>query len=512
MAKGIIAAGHELTVQAAEMVLADGGNAFDAAIAAFYAACVAEPVLASPGGGGFMLAKCGNTRPVLYDFFVQTPTCLGKPEMDFFPIVADFGETQQEFHIGHASVAVPGVMRGLFNVHKDLASMPMQELVRPAIDFARQGIRINSFQAFIFDVVKPIFVHSESVKNNFSGKNNRDVLLVEGDVFQPSKMANTLEAIAHETERLFYEGEIATDIIKASIESGGLLSKNDLLSYQCIKRKALGFSYRNSQLFTNPPPSSGGILIAFALKLLESSGAEPDAFGSVASLIKIARAMDLTQKVRVDQAFKNENLHALLDRELLDKYAAQIKDHAQSYRGTTHISIIDKQGNMAGLSLSNGEGCGYMLSDTGIMLNNMLGEQDLNPHGFFQWETSQRMTSMMAPSLMLLDDGRHVVTGSGGSNRIRSALLQVIINLIDHGMPLDEAVMSPRLHMEDGLLNIESQFDAGVIEEIKAEFSNHQIWSKPNLFFGGAHSVMQDGENYYGAGDGRRGGISKLVV
>ena len=202
----------------------------------------------------------------------------------------------------------------------------------------------------------------------------------------------------------------------------------------------------------------------------------------------------------------------MLEQSLLQEYSEVVGKRAKSYQGTTHISIIDQWGNMAALTLSNGEGCGYMLSNTGIMLNNMLGEQDLNPHGFFKWKTNQRMTSMMAPSVLLADDGRHVVTGSGGSNRIRTALMQVIINLVDFAMPIDEAINNPRIHFEDGLLNIEGLFAPEVISELRKEFNEHQIWKQKNLFFGGAHSVMQLKEDFFGAGDIRRGGICKLII
>jgi gamma-glutamyltranspeptidase / glutathione hydrolase len=509
MAKGIVAAGHPLTLQAAEDVLNAGGNAFDAAIAAFYAACVAEPVLASPGGGGFLLAKPVNKNVVLYDFFVQTPKNSIREDVDFLPILADFGKTKQEFHIGLASIATPGAIRGLFDVHRDLASIAMRELVQPAVAYSKQGVQTNDFQAYILDIVSPIFLHSKAAHEIYRSHTNKEKLLTAGEVYFPTLMADSLENIAIEGDRLFYEGEIAQYIHTACQSSGGLLTKDDLLSYQCIKRKPLNISYRNCQIFTNPPPSSGGILIAFALKLLEQIDMADYSFASAEYIQLLAYVMEQTQKARLDQALEMEHLHQMLDENLLAEYGKKVKQHAQSFRGTTHVSIIDKQGNMAALTLSNGEGCGHMLADSGIMLNNMLGEQDLNPQGFFKWKTDQRMTSMMSPSIMLFDDARHVVTGSGGSNRIRTALLQVMVNLIDYKMPVDAAVLSPRLHVENNELNIEGQFSDYVLDKICREYSHHQVWPEPNLFFGGAHSVMQDGSFYSGVGDCRRGGVCR---
>jgi gamma-glutamyltranspeptidase/glutathione hydrolase len=511
MAKGIIAAGHELTVRAAEDVLADGGNAFDAAIAACYAACLAEPVLASPGGGGFMLARPAGAEAVLYDFFVQTPKRNQQENIDFQPIVADFGEVCQEFHIGLGAVAVPGVLRGLFQLHADLCSMPMRELVSPALGIAGEGIAINAFQSYIFDVVAPIFLHDQSSRHYFSGSHEKNSLLSEGDVHYPVALANTLEAVAIEGDRLFYEGEIAAAIVQACDEGGGLLVADDLSTYRCIKRAPLQFDYRHCRVITNPAPSSGGILIAFALRLLEHLDMAALGQGSVPSLVGLILSLELTQQARLEHARDEDRLIQLLDDDLLSQYRQLISDRARAYRGTTHISIIDEQGNMAALTLSNGEGCGYMLGDTGIMLNNMLGEQDLNPYGFFRWRSGQRMTSMMAPSLMLFDDGTHVVTGSGGSNRIRSALTQLVVNMVDFALPVELAVAGPRLHYENQTLDIEGLFDARVIEQLRAVFPRCQVWPDRNLFFGGAHTVMQRDRVFSGAGDARRGGVCKLV-
>ena len=144
-------------------------------------------------------------------------------------------------------------------------------------------------------------------------------------------------------------------------------------------------------------------------------------------------------------------------------------------------------------------------------MNNMLGEEDINPAGFHQWPTDQRMTSMMAPCLVLFDDGREIALGSGGSNRIRSAILQVLSNLIDHGLTVKQAVEAPRIHLENDHLSIEGGFDQHNLNELQKTFPQHTLWPTRNLFFGGAHTVMRDGDNFSGAGDPRRGGVAKLV-
>ena len=190
--------------------------------------------------------------------------------------------------------------------------------------------------------------------------------------------------------------------------------------------------------------------------------------------------------------------------DLLAEYQQDIRQRARAYRGTTHFSIIDRQGNMAALTLSNGEGCGELVGNTGIMLNNMLGEQDLNPRGFFEWQPKQRMTSMMAPSLMLGPDGEHLVTGSGGSNRIRSALLQVMINVVDYGMSPEAAVAAPRLHYEAEQLNLEALYPTETLERISTTHPDARLWPELNLYFGGAHTVLQQAQGFSCAASPRR--------
>ena len=189
----------------------------------------------------------------------------------------------------------------------------------------------------------------------------------------------------------------------------------------------------------------------------------------------------------------------------------QIHQRSESTRGTTHISVTDRHGNMAGMTVSNGEGCGHVIPDTDIMLNNMLGEEDLNPNGFHQWQPNQRMTSMMAPSSVLLADDRRLVIGSGGSNRLRTAILQVLVNIIDFGMSVEDAVHQPRIHHEAGLLSLEQGLPHASVTALTGSHPRHKIWPELNLFFGGTHCVMQQGNELLGSGDPRRGGVARVV-
>ena len=179
-------------------------------------------------------------------------------------------------------------------------------------------------------------------------------------------------------------------------------------------------------------------------------------------------------------------------------------------RGTTHISVIDAEGNAAAVTLSNGEGCGDVIVPAGCMLNNMLGEQDLNPHGFHRWQPGRRLSSMMAPTVVHAGNRALIALGSGGSNRIRSAILQVLLNLLDFGMSPEDAVAAPRLHLEGGMLDIEAGPDARAIAAAARWAQQCAVWPEQNFYFGGVHAVqrMPDG-SVAGAGDLRRGGVAR---
>lgn len=513
--KGVIAAGHEETLRSAEIILKSGGNAFDAVVAAHLTACVAEPVLSSLAGGGFLLAQTKNGSQQLYDFFAHTPRRRrNQEEIDFFPISADFGETQQEFHIGMGAFATPGTVRGLFAIHRELCTLPMNRLTEPAIQLARKGVEMNHFQAYILDVVSPVYLAFPGARATYGSDRQPDKLVCEGEMLRLSGFADFLEALGREGEDLFYRGEIAQMVDRMSREEGGHVRLTDFLNYDVIRRNPLRIGYRGSGLAINPGPSSGGTLIAFALKLMETADPEKRPFGSANHLLTLARAQHLTDAARLD-AFRNgrETLEAgqMLDPEYVSKFAQQMKEHPRFSRGTTHISIMDNMGNTASLTTTNGEGCGHVIPGTGIMLNNMLGEEDLHPGGFSNWPEDRRITSMMAPAILNMPDSSVVALGSGGSNRLRTAILQVILNLTDHQMALKDAVERPRVHCEKGFLSVEHGFEHGELEPVLAAYPEHKIWSRSNLFFGGTHSVRSGDDGFQGAGDPRRGGVARRV-
>jgi len=502
---GGIAAGHRLTAQAGAEVLADGGTAVDASIAAMLTACVCEPVLASPAGGGFAMVSDGS-KPTCLDFFVQTPKqANGKRHDGLREVDADFGGVTQTFHIGPGSVATPGFLPGLFALHERYGTLPMVRLAEFAITSAKEGVTVTAYQAKLATIVAPILTASADAK----ALHTRDeALLSAGDVFRNPALADALDAVAREGVRLATQGEIAHLMVEAA--SGGHLSTGDLSAYEAIWRDPLirmmpaqepptkrsGGEDRSAagqtrRLYTNPTPSAGGGLIAAVLATFDA--------GERYDPVAFARTLDA-----VDRRWRKLGKPVGFDDRMMAGDAASVAS-----RGTTHVSVVDKDGRAVAITVSNGEGNGAIAPGCGFMLNNMLGEDDLLADGPGSWEPDQRLSSMMAPTLVADDRGGLLALGSGGSNRIRSAMAQVLLRWGFHGEALEDAIRAPRLHVEEGHLDVEPGDDP---EPLQRAFEDHRIWGERSMFFGGTHGVERrvnaDGRvSLEGAGDERRDGV-----
>ncbi|WP_009633084.1 gamma-glutamyltransferase [Synechocystis sp. PCC 7509] len=495
--RGTIAAGNQKTAAAGIEMLQLGGNAFDAAAAAVLASFVTESTLTSAAGGGFLLAHTQANKNILFDFFSQTPRSKKlHTKLDFYPIDINFGDAIQEFHIGLGAMAVPGNIGGIFHVHKKLGKLPFKVVAEPAIHYAQNGIKVENFQHYSASILEPIIFASSEMKNVYAPKGQ---MLKTGETFFMKDFANTLAYLVEAGVEEFYQGAIAHQLVKDCQESGGYLTLEDLKNYQVIEREPLEINYRNNLFLTNPYPSSGGTLIAFALELLAKIDLSNIEFGTPKHLQILTEVMRLTNAARKDREIEQ----SFLDTEHISEYEQQLTKSVNKWGSTTHISVIDAEGNAASTTTSHGEGCGYVIPGTGIMMNNMLGEEDLNPYGFHQWQENVRISSMMSPTIVLKNNQPEIALGSGGSNRIRTAILQVISNIIDFKMPVDLAVNSPRIHWENKVLNVEPGFTQKVAD---LESDRLILWNRQNMFFGGVHTAMELEGIITGAGDRRRNG------
>jgi len=518
--RGAIAAGHRLTAEAGAEILTEGGNAVDACLAAAFASWVTESPLTGPGGGGFLLVhRARDHTDRLLDFFTAVPgqgsAGLVEPQMESIDIDFD-GSSSQVFLVGPGSCAVPGAPAGLEAAHQRYASLPWRRLLEPAIALARDGVELTPPQAYLHAILDLILRHTPEGQAVY-GETGR---ITAGGRLAMSDLADTLERLAEGGASELYGGELGRAVLEHLRERGGLITDGDLAAYRVIWRRPLRVPYEGEAFVSNPPPSSGGILIGYGLALLDRlpASSDPGTAEAIAVLVEVmaeqARARegtfagDLHRGGLARKLYGEETL-----REALQRLGggAPAADEQAGAPGTTHISVVDVRGNAASLTASTGSGSGVIVPGTGIHLNNMLGEYDLNPLGR-QARPGSRLTSMMAPSLVLDGERPRLVVGSAGSIRLRGAILQIVVNVVQHGLPVEDAIGAPRIHFDEGQVHCEGGCDQGELDRLEALGYELVRWRRRNLYFGGVSAVerLADG-SLAAAGDPRRGGHGIVV-
>jgi gamma-glutamyltranspeptidase / glutathione hydrolase len=514
-ARGVVAAGHPLTAEAGVEVLREGGNAVDAAICSVLTSFVTESQLTGFGAGGFMLVHEGG-EDTLVDFFVAAGGADGiQPRAELIPIPVYFDGTPQIFNTGAASCGVPGNPSGIAHVHRRFGSVPLSRLAGPGIRLGREGVRLTDAAAYFHEILDPIITSTPEAAGLYAPESRR---LVEGEVFRYPEMSGALERFAAEGAEPFYRGDVARAVCEWVRERGGTLGMGDMEAYEPIERRPVEARFRGYDVLTNPPPSSGGILIVYALGLLERLGDRSGVEQIVAATEAAnARRSDDFHEGLHDERFVEEflatDLDAVAERIMGGEWigghgGAGGPSPVDPLGSTTHIVAIDAEGNCASVTCSNGTGSGILVPGTGVHVNNMLGEEDLNPQGFHLIPPGLRVSSMMSPTLALRDGEVVLGMGSAGSNRIRSAIVQTGIRVLEDGMDAQQAVEAGRLHFEAGIV----QAEPGVNEDGLADLERRGVpvvrWKRKNLYFGGAQAAVRDPESgeLSGGGDPRRGG------
>ncbi|HLH14051.1 MAG TPA: gamma-glutamyltransferase [Solirubrobacteraceae bacterium] len=481
---GVVAAGHPLSARAGARVLREGGNAVDAAVAAMLTSFVAEPLLTGLGAGGYMLVAGEGMRPALLDFFVQAPAPPREgSRVQLHAIDVSFGDAEQVFHIGPASCGVYGVPAGVCEAAAKWGTMPLASLTGPAAQLARDGVALNAGQAYVAEILVDLLTSTPECAALWAPHGR---LLREGEVLRNDELADALERLGRDGAQPFYTGDIAAAVCRWLREHGGSLRASELAGYEAIEREPAEVAYRDRRVLTNPPPSAGGTLLAYALALLDREPPPP-------SLAAVVAAMAAAQAERTAEFTEGLDQPGFLERFLGSRLGA-----------TTHISVIDRHGRACSATCTNGEGSGVVVPGTGMHLNNVMGEEDLNPLGFHMHPAGRRMPSMMAPTIVMRDGEVELVLGSAGSNRIRSALLQTVVGVVDHRLSVRQAVEAPRVHFENGVLFAEPGIELG---ELVPQPSIVRFGAL-NLFFGGVQAALRRGSQLTGAGDPRRGGVA----
>lgn len=506
MVTGAVAAGSPLSARAGARALAAGGTATDAVIAASLMAAVSESVLTGPGAGGFLLVRPPGGPATLLDFFVAVPG-LGPGGRRLDPsmlkaFTVPFGTAEQVFHIGAASVAVPGMLAGLDLAARRFGRLSLADLAAPAVRLAREGVVISPQAAFLHRILAEMLRHTPASAVQYTPSGG---LTPAGGVLVLSDLADTLERFGREGAGAVHGGVIGEALVRHMEATGGLVTRDDLAAYGVVERTPLEVRFRDVTVLTNPPPSSGGVLIAAALRNLDARPASTDDAGFYMGLARAGAAANAMRGPAFSTGLSDEGFLA----RFWDALRAAEGDGAPPSRkptGTTHVSAIDAEGGMASLSSSNGSGSGVVVPGTGILLNNMLGEADLNPGGFGSLPPGLRMTSMMAPTLLLRDDAPMGALGSAGSNRLRSAILAVVAGMVDVGAGPLSAVRRPRVHHEGDGLDVEAGVPDAAIDAMRDGGFNVRLWAEESLYFGGVSAVGAATGGLEAAGDPRRGG------
>jgi gamma-glutamyltranspeptidase / glutathione hydrolase len=455
--RGAVAAGNRESAEAGAWALGEGGTCVDAALAATFAAFVTEGPLTGPAGGGFVLLhEPGATPPIVLDCFFAVPSGPGG-EMDVVEI--DFADAStQTFHVGEASVAVPGLLRGLEEAHLRRGRLPWSRLFVPALELAARPFKTTTAQAFLHEVLVPILQRDPA---------GRRIYGTPG-VVDSAELIPTLNLLR----------DVRADAVPVLLAE----LAEDIATYRVEERAPLEGTFAGTTVVTTPSPSRGGAIVQTGLASLDDDlSAEP---GSPADARALASALAA--------AYGD----------------AGVSDVARP-TGTTHVSVVDADGAAVGLSSTLGSGSGVFRH--GFQLNNMLGELDVI--GSQPGEPGTRLPSMMTPTLALDDDGSpRLVAGSAGSVRLAGAILQVVAGVVAHGLPVAEAIARPRLHVDEPTVHVEGGWSESAAAALAEDGFEVRLWSDRNLFFGGVSAVERRAGGTLGAaGDPRRGGHGVLV-
>jgi gamma-glutamyltranspeptidase/glutathione hydrolase len=484
-AKACVASAHPLASEVGVAIMLRGGNAFDAMIATQLALAVVYPDAGNIGGGGFLTARRSDGKLITIDYREMAS---GKATRDMY--LDKNGNPQMNLsQDGHLSSGVPGTVGGLFATHK-YAKLPFAELIQPAIDLAEKGYVISARQAREFNSLKTAFLKFSTKPTAFV----KDIPWKEGDTLYQPELAATLKRIKDNGMKGFYEGETAKLVVEEMQRGNGILTLDDIKAYTAKERPAITFNYRGYEIVTFPPPSSGGILLAQMLKMIEKYPVGSYGFESIRSTQLMVEAerrayADRAQHMGDPDFWKVPQKTLMSDTYLAERMKDYDSTHASKSTDikagiaheseeTTHISIIDADGNMTAVTttLNNSYGSKTVVGGAGFLLNDEMDDFSVKPgvpnmYGAIGGEANaiapgKRMLSSMVPSLVLKNNKPFMVVGTPGGTTIPTSVYQSIVDVIDFGMSATDAVDKPKFHHQ--WLPDEVMLEKGFPADVKA--------------------------------------------
>ena len=534
---GMVASANELASQAGVEILKTGGNAIDAAVATALALNVVEPNASGVGGGGFATVRLKDGTIACWDFREIAPASATK---DLF--ASEQAKKEKWSELGGKAVGVPGSVMGLFTMLKNYGTLSFAEVAAPAIALAEKGFTVDPLLA---SFIKDNFDKISTYNPDGTPYTPEGLPLEAGQLLVQPKLAGTFKLLGEKGPDIYYKGEIGQAVVSAVNKANGNMTMEDLSAYMIEQRQPVEGTYRGYTIVAPPPASSAGTHVIQILNVMENFPVATWGHNSELFLHHLAETSKMMfadrSKYMADTAFVKVPIVGLSSKGYAKKQAESIGERSareitagdpwpfdnekkalytpagdhNTHQSTTHFSVLDKDGNMVAWTwtINYFFGSGVFVPEYGFMLNNEMDDFSSNPESVNAPEPGKRPLSSMTPTLVLNADGKpFMALGSPGATRIILAVAQVIMNAVDFGMSMDEAIEAPRLFNpisgnKAGKLMIEAGVDESVLEAL--EKRGHEVERrKKELYFGGAQSIMlKDGEIIGGA-DSRRNGVA----
>jgi gamma-glutamyltranspeptidase / glutathione hydrolase len=501
-----------------------GGNAVDAAVATAFALAVVHPEAGNIGGGGFLLAWVNGTSAV-YDFREQAPAAASATMF-----LKDGQYDRARHHQGALAVGVPGTVAGLAQVWQDGGRLPWKLLLRPAITLAREGFMVSDGLA---RSLKSELARMQAYPASVAQFSRQGVPYEMGDVLKQEDLAKTLTRIAESGTAGFYDGETAALIEREMKATGGLITREDLKRYTVYRRPALRGTYRDYEVLTAPPPSSGGTCLVESLNVLEGYDLKAMSFGSSRYLHHVAetlrRAFADRARYLGDPAFVKDMPERLVSKEYAASLRLTIRENKASVSApesfqwpaesndTTHLSVVDTEGGAVALTytLEDAYGSRIVVPGAGFLLNNEMGDFNAGPGltdatGLIGTEPNlaapgKRMLSNMTPTILVKDKRAALVVGAAGGRKIPGTVLQIVLGVVDFGMNVQEAIDAPRINhqwLPDVILHEPFGLSSDTAEALRA--LGHGVEERPAGEWSRAHGIAYKDGMLEGGSDRRK--------
>ncbi|WP_312324122.1 gamma-glutamyltransferase [Soonwooa sp.] len=521
--KGVIVSAHPLASEAGSKILKEGGNAFDAVIATQLALAVVYPQAGNIGGGGFLVATTNNGKKIALDYRETAPA---KSTFDMYWDKKGNANTDLSQN-GRLAVGIPGSISGMFAT-MPYAKLSFAKLIQPAIDLAEKGFAITEQEAGLLNMHKEEFAkHNKNVPVFIKNEKWK-----AGDILVQKELAETLKRIQKNGEKEFYEGETAKMIVNEMKLGNGIITAADLKNYKTKERKPMTFSYKGHEVVTMPLPSSGGILLAQMLKMYsyaDVKNPQQNAIETVQPMVEAERRAyaDRAEYMGDPDFIKDETTKLVSDAYLQNRWKSynpnqatpssevgKIIKQGKESTETTHISILDKEGNAVSVTTTlNGlYGSKTVVSSAGFFLNNEMDDFSVKPgvpnmYGAVGGEANaikagKRMLSSMAPTILMKDNKVKMVVGTPGGTTIPTSVFQAIVDVVDFGLNANFAVNAPKFHHQwlPETVAVEKNFPETTVKSL--EKMGYKIERREQI--GRTEIILvDDNKNIHAVADGR---------